>query len=520
MLEAAKKGLSEIAGHDVEIVFADPEADIDAETMADEAAARGEGRSAIGAALAADDAEAGAEAPAGLTFAEGAAPVTSTTGETTPTVLDVDRWGRSKGEELAEAWKTADVADHHPDVVSDAHAALFEPEPKPSPRPADEGRAVWWKQLMETPAYQALHGKTVLDSGLSELAAKSLCDQWKEYIVENPPPPPPKEGEPPRPKPGSPDEPLADAIKRVRSTSKALSEAAETVETAREAAAGLGLGGEGAPLDPKTLAKYYERVRNDDFLKRLMQMAGRMRTLCQSLQRTKTQHGRDDTVGVELSGDVSRLVPSELAQLACGIPELELLALDRVARKQSLSRQYRGLERLGKGPIVVVVDESGSMDGEPVMTAKAIALALAWLARRQKRWIALVGFSGGTGYNRIAFPPHKYDQEKLLDWLEHFFSGGSDRDIPVKELPQDWPKLKLEGLPEGKTDVIMITDAIAHVPKPMIEAYRTWAKAEQARTYGIVIGQADAGDLGGIADRHWCVPDLSGGSAVEAVLSI
>jgi uncharacterized protein with von Willebrand factor type A (vWA) domain len=199
---------------------------------------------------------------------------------------------------------------------------------------------------------------------------------------------------------------------------------------------------------------------------------------------------------------------------------LELLALDRVARKQALCRQYRGLERLGQGPIVVVVDESGSMHGEPIMTAKAIALALAWLARRQQRWIALVGFSGETGYNRIAFPPGKTDQDVLIEWLRHFYSGGSARDIPVKELPEDWPALKAEGLPTGRTDVIMITDAIARVPAKMRDKYVAWAKAEQARTYGIVIGQSDAGDLGGIADRHWCVPDLSGGDAVEAVLSI
>jgi uncharacterized protein with von Willebrand factor type A (vWA) domain len=475
------------------------------------------------AALAADDdADTGG---LGAVEGEGARP-TEPRAETTPTVLDVDRWGRAKGKELAESWKAADVAEHKPEHVADAHAALFEPEPRPSTAPAEPGRAAWWKQLMESPEYQALHGKTALDGGLSELASKSICDQWKEYAVENPEPAPCKDGEAPVPAPGSEGEPLAKTLKRMRSTAKALAEASDTVDTARDTAAALGLGGDGgagfSSLDPKELTTYYNRIKGDKFLRNLMQMAGRMRTLCQTLQRTKTQHGRDDTVGVELSGDVSRLVPSELAQLACGIPELELLALDRVARRQALSRQYRGIERLGQGPIVVVVDESGSMHGEPVMTAKAIALALAWLARRQKRWIALIGFTGGRGmkgYNRIAFPPGKVDQDALIDWLKHFYSGGSDRDIPVKEIPADWSHLKQLGLPAGKTDVIMITDAIADVPQPMIETYRTWAKAEQARTYGICIGQDDAGDLGGIADRHWCVPDLSG-SAVDAVLSI
>lgn len=495
----------------------------DPATMTEPAADPAEARKHLEAALAADD-EATTD---GLGATEGAAPG-APRAEPSDTVLKVDRWGRSKGAEIAEAWKGADVADHKPEHVADAHAALFEPEPTMAETPREPERAAWFKEFMESDAYRELHGKTIMDPALSELAAKGICDEWKAYAVDHPEPPPPKDGDKPAPAPGSDGEPLSKKLKRLRSTGKALGAAKETVDTARDTAAALGMGGDGgmgsSDLDPKALTEYYNRVKGDDFLRKLMAMAGRMRTLCQSLQRTKTLHGSDDTVGVELSGDVARLVPSELAQLSCGIEELELLALDRVARRQALSRQYRGLERLGQGPIVVVVDESGSMHGTPVMTAKAIALALAWLARRQRRWIALIGYTGGrkgmSGYNRIAFAPGKVDQSALLDWLTHFYSGGSDRDIPVKELPADWPALKQLGLPAGKTDVIMMTDAIAHVPAEMQATYRRWAKEEQARTYGICIGQSDAGDLAGLADRHWCVPDLSDSTAVETVLSI
>ena len=42
----------------------------------------------------------------------------------------------------------------------------------------------------------------------------------------------------------------------------------------------------------------------------------------------------------------------------------------------------------GKGPVIVCTDESGSMHGEKNHTSKALALAMAWVARRQKRWVA------------------------------------------------------------------------------------------------------------------------------------
>ena len=56
----------------------------------------------------------------------------------------------------------------------------------------------------------------------------------------------------------------------------------------------------------------------------------------------------------------------------------------------------------------VSVDESGSMQGEKVLTAKALALALAWIARRQRRWCALVAYSGESGERLLALPPGRF----------------------------------------------------------------------------------------------------------------
>ena len=98
-----------------------------------------------------------------------------------------------------------------------------------------------------------------------------------------------------------------------------------------------------------------------------------------------------------------RLLPHELAKLA--IPELELDTLRRLVERQTLCREHHATEPVGKGPIIVTVDESGSMQGEKVHTAKALALALAWIARQQGRWSALVAYSGDSGERLLALPP-------------------------------------------------------------------------------------------------------------------
>jgi hypothetical protein len=85
----------------------------------------------------------------------------------------------------------------------------------------------------------------------------------------------------------------------------------------------------------------------------------------------------------------------ELAKLA--LPELVLDTLRRLVERQCMQREHRSIEPVGLGPIIVSVDESGSMQGDKAHTAKALALAMAWVARSQKRWCALVAYSGDSG---------------------------------------------------------------------------------------------------------------------------
>src|SRR5688572_11667512 len=101
------------------------------------------------------------------------------------------------------------------------------------------------------------------------------------------------------------------------------------------------------------------------------------------------------------------------------------------------------------------------MSGDKVHTAKALALALAWVARRQRRWCALVAYSGDSGERLLALPPGHWDEIALCEWLCAFIGKGSTLDIPVREMPQYYQALNA---PPGKTDVLFITDARCHIP--------------------------------------------------------
>lgn len=425
-----------------------------------------------------------------------------------PTALKVDRWGMGRAKELTEAeWNQTpeswdpDYDDAHVShdaiTLADSHAACFEPQPQLAENPENMARAKWFEQLLSTPDYQSLHASTCMDAALSEIGAKTLADKWTAYYTQLP------ENDRQQIEGGG-EESIESEMRRIRSCQQAANAAQQDVGDAQSMSAGLGMGDLGGKADSQAMLKTFQKVRSDRTLRRICELAGRYRRLAQSKQRKKVLHGVDDMVGIELGGDVGRIIPAEAACLV--VPELELDALRRIAERQALQREYRGIEPIARGPIVVCVDESGSMSGEPHCNAKAFALALAWVARHQRRYVALCGFSGGTEGTRIALPPDKWDTEALTEWLSHFYGGGTTLDVPLHELPAVWwDEL---GCPKGKTDVVLITDAIVNCPDDMRDSFLAWKAREKAKAFGIVIGH-EPGDLSKVCDQTWCVNALS-----------
>lgn len=440
------------------------------------------------------------------------------------TALDLDGWSLRRGaevfdgsERIREQFASLIPEDHpEPDRASsdimpqaklataDFHSAAFDPEPQLAKACKNERIHQYMTSLLETAEFKALHAETQLDETASEIAAASFAEQWVALV-----------------KTEQPDDKFKQEMQCLGAAAKALGGAAKDVGDLRDAQSAFGIGGNGGGknhLPPAELAQMFKRVQGSRDLKRICELAGRYRRFAQAQQRKKVLHGRDDVVGVVLDGDVGRLLPHELAAL--DDPDLELDTMRRIVERQAMCRDYRGIEGQARGPIVVVVDESGSMSGEKIYTAKAMALALAWVARQQKRWCCLVGFSGGTdgtfclnlpnGQSRYLDqsdekPVWKEGPDGLMEWLEHFFSGGTDLDVPLDVLPKQWDGL---GCPKGKTDIICITDAIVHVPDALRESFLAWKAREQVKMITLVLN-GKPGEIGQVSDRVHCVRSLS-----------
>jgi uncharacterized protein with von Willebrand factor type A (vWA) domain len=423
--------------------------------------------------------------------------------EASPTALKLDQWSLRKGTELLAESPRLRKLNLTSETVADLHAAAFLPCPELEDSCKDPLRREFIQELLSTPDYKSLHESTKLNGIASEIAACSFAEQFYLLAVR-------VETSPKLPESKSLE------IEIIFSASKAAKQATEGVEELESVAQAFGLGkGEPGSSDVNAIATTFKAVRSNPALLRICSLAGKFKQLAQGLHKARSKNGFEEVVGLESGGDISRLIPSELMRL--GIPELELDFLRRFAERQCLCREFESTEKVGLGPIVIVVDESGSLVGSKNESAKAIALTLASIARKQGRWCGLVAFSGGSGHRVLALPPTKWNQVQLYSWLESFIGCGSDQDVPVQEMPAIFTEI---GAPLGKTDLIYVTDAELRISEKKASAFKAWKNSVQARLISLVLN-SDPGQLSSISDEVHLINSLEPAEAgIKKVFSL
>lgn len=175
-------------------------------------------------------------------------------------------------------------------------------------------------------------------------------------------------------------------------------------------------------------------------------------------QRAKrTVGGQDEIVDLKFGDDIRRVLPAELAFLADEDYELDFLA--RYLAGELRVYDTVGEENAGRGPIVLVGDESGSMSGERNVWCKAISCCLLNIARREKRDFCYVGFAQANQVYSILFPAKSQLQaQDIIEMASHFYNGGGT--VPIagttvaKKVMDDVPIFK-------KADIVIVGDGEA-----------------------------------------------------------
>ncbi len=207
----------------------------------------------------------------------------------------------------------------------------------------------------------------------------------------------------------------------------------------------------------------------------------------------------EETRGVERSSEIARMLPVEAAML--GHPKLRLLWHARRSEQALLTYRVEGIElektiveretagkadvgkpRRERGPILAIVDTSGSMHGLPEQVAKALVLEALRTAHAEKRRCRLYTF-GGPGQtieHELDLSPEGIG--RFLEFLGWTFGGGSD---PAKAMAGALRQIRDNEW--AKADVLFVSDGEWPAP-PDLAAKVQRAREAGTRFHGVQVG--------------------------------
>ncbi len=239
-----------------------------------------------------------------------------------------------------------------------------------------------------------------------------------------------------------------------------------------------------------------------DQIERIAKLAGRMYQSIRGSNARRVPGIGGEIHSVEQGNNVGRLLASESVLLTD--PDLELPLLERISTRRALQYSVRGEDKCARGPIVMLIDESGSMHADRNDWAKAAAVAMARVARDEKRAFVVVHFSTSCVVRKVD-PSSATDMGAMIS---HFLDGGTSIGIAMGVALDEVVALAAEG--KRGADMILITDGIdgdagaiaRQVDRAKAANVRLWTVAIECDIYESSPLRKDAAGFTRIGDRQ------------------
>ncbi len=281
---------------------------------------------------------------------------------------------------------------------------------------------------------------------------------------------------------------------------------------------GLGVGG-GGTTDARRRLELGERLAASKKLRLLAKLAGAFKDVAFEARKRALLAAPQTTHAVTQGRDLGRMLPSELPGLDRRRRGVHLDFLRRYVEGRLLQYDLRAPAR--RGPMVVCVDGSGSMTGSKEIWAKAVALTLMEIARRERRrCLALVFCDSETPFEVELLAPRAgsrpvVNDAAVLAFAEHFPGGGTRFEPPLT--------IALEAVTHGafrRGDILFITDGEAPVSAELAAAVTAARKKHRFKLRAILVGGGGGGDLHRVADEVRRVEDLAGDALADLYAAV
>jgi len=218
-------------------------------------------------------------------------------------------------------------------------------------------------------------------------------------------------------------------------------------------------------------------------VRRISDLAGRMFKALKGARAKRVEDIPEEVVGVTTGPDFPALLPSEYAMLATDPTRKELFR--RLFARETQQFERAGRDKKARGPMVIALDESGSMSGDREIWSKAAMTALTRLAWEDKRPVVVTHFSTATKAVRL----NPGDYLGLVKAQDYFLDGGTDIGTALEVSLDEVQALERAGVKGA--DVVLVSDggdagyridsAIAAMEKQNV---RLWSVAIECEFFG------------------------------------
>jgi uncharacterized protein with von Willebrand factor type A (vWA) domain len=279
----------------------------------------------------------------------------------------------------------------------------------------------------------------------------------------------------------------------VKNALKNTVEHAETIKELQHFVQGY-TAGVGHTLDlDEDIVKTLKLIKNTD-IKNILKFLMKIPDIKSLIKKKKLPYQRGEIEGYAVGSDIERIIPTELAY-----PSIYLYM--RMAENKLIL--YNKVLYLSMGPIYLLLDKSGSMDGNKILWAKATALALLMRCRSERRPF-YIRFFDSEPYKvmKIRVGAKPSDVLKVVEYIASIRNGGGT-DISKSIITACNDIMK--GGSRDVSDIILVTDGEDRIAKSLVRKSLAYAKA---RLISVMV-MGDNGDLKELSYKYFKVVSLS-----------
>ncbi|MGC8975208.1 MAG: vWA domain-containing protein [Thermoprotei archaeon] len=350
------------------------------------------------------------------------------------------------------------------------------------------------KALSESEELLRIKKYTILDSFISTLTTIAILQYFTEYVEDK------KEFINVRELRESQSEVLKSVLR------DSLKSVAREVETMKKLERLYMTGiqpGVGSEFDLEEDAEKVLKLAKMTDVSKILEVLSLIPEVIRKTKKKYERFNRGEFDGYDLGSDLERLVPTQLAfpreYLLLNYVESKLLLYDKKISKSL-------------GPLYLLTDKSGSMEGEKIDWAKATAIALLIKSRKEVREFYLRFFDGAP--HELIRVSRKASFTEFLNLVKNLArvksGGGTDITRAITTACED---IISSGLVKRDSDIVVITDGEDTLT---VTTLRRKLRQANARLFSVMI-QGDNKDLKTLSEKYLKVSTLDKNTILKIV---